>query len=119
MYVTGNLPRRSLGTTLRFERAETAVELGSAIAECVAVMHGACGLESLIVRTHIDAFPLVPNKVNQCVDLVRVEYGRTYTGEQTRARYETKKNPSGSYDWSRNAAIFDGLEHGRFLINFI
>ena len=42
--ITRNLPRRSVGTTLRLERADVAVELGSAIAECIAVMHGACGV---------------------------------------------------------------------------
>jgi hypothetical protein len=63
MNVTRNLPRRSLGTTLRLERTDVAVELGGAIAECVAIIHGACGLEDLIVRTDVDASPLVPAKI--------------------------------------------------------
>ena len=40
--VTRNLPRRGVRATLHFESADIAVELGSAIAECLAVMHGAC-----------------------------------------------------------------------------
>src|SRR5579863_1766086 len=42
--VTGNLPRRSVGTTLRLERADIAIELRSAIAECVAIMHSTSGV---------------------------------------------------------------------------
>ena len=42
--ITRNLPCRSVGTTLRLERADSAIELRSAIAECVAIMYGACGV---------------------------------------------------------------------------
>ena len=61
--VTRNLPRRGVGATLHFERADIAVELGSAIAKCVAIMHGTCRVERLIVRADIDASALIPAKV--------------------------------------------------------
>src|SRR5258705_11376102 len=44
MDVTGDLSCRHVGATLHFERADIAIELGSAIAKCVAVVHGSGGV---------------------------------------------------------------------------
>src|SRR5664279_4654036 len=63
MKIAGDLSRRHVGTALHLERTDIAVELGGAIAKCVAVVHGAGGVQHLVGRADVDASPPVPAKV--------------------------------------------------------
>src|SRR5271169_696189 len=63
MNIPGNFTRRRFGTALHFERADFAVELGSAIAKFVTLVHGATGVQLLTVRANVNAAPPVPAKV--------------------------------------------------------
>src|SRR4051812_23770116 len=61
--VTGDLSCGHVGTALHLERADIAIELGSAIAQRVAVVNGSGGVQHLVARTDVDASSLVPAKV--------------------------------------------------------
>ena len=63
MDIAGDLSRRHLGTALHLERTDIAVELGGAIAKHGAFMHGAGGVQQLVIRADVNAAPSVPSKV--------------------------------------------------------
>src|SRR5580704_2280510 len=58
--ITGDFPRRLVGAAPRLERTDIAIELGSAIAKRAAFIHGAAGVQHLVVGADVNASSLIP-----------------------------------------------------------
>src|SRR6202040_4315755 len=63
MDIAGHFSRWCLGAALHLEGTDLTVELGSAIAKLVALVHGAAGMQHLAVWADVDALPPIPAKV--------------------------------------------------------
>ena len=61
--ITGDFSRQVVRAALRFEWTDVAVELGGAVKQCPAVVHGAAGAQKLAVGADINITPFLPKEV--------------------------------------------------------
>ena len=63
MNITGYLSGSRIRTASHLQRTSIAIEFGGAVAEHVAVVYGAGGVQHFVIWTNVDAAPSVPAKV--------------------------------------------------------
>ena len=61
--IARDLPSELFGATARLEWTDVVVELGGAIEQCPAVVHGATGAENLAVGADVNTLPSLPTEV--------------------------------------------------------
>ena len=61
--IAWDFPRQVVRAALRFEWADVAVELGRAIKQCPAIVHGAAGAQKLAVGADVNITPFLPTEV--------------------------------------------------------
>src|SRR5262245_66498098 len=105
MKIARNLSRGHVGTALRLERTDIAVELGSAIAKHGAVVHCASGVQYLVVWADVDATSFVPAKVaareGAVIPLAGVAHGDLWRDPATDQRRPLSAVALGTSQWDR------------------